>query len=201
MCLHVSCIYGCGVCIAAALWQARVHIEEFVGPVCARARLNAQRNIQKDVLQANYTFFGEVKIQGFFSLCHWPWFPPLVCVILQPEWKQESQLHYGGKVLGRGFPQGSCWEGRNWERSPDLLTINNCWHSLSIALWARNCHLFVLHSRLGLWKAHSAEHMFVEWKSEWAPPLGGRTALPLSEMPFLMVLTWPAPSCHLLIYF
>lgn len=53
-----------------------MHIEEFVGPVCARARLNAQRNIQKDVLQANYTFFEEVKIQAFLSLCTGLDFPP-----------------------------------------------------------------------------------------------------------------------------
>lgn len=84
----------------------------------------------------------------------------------------------------RYFPRGSPLRREESERSPNLLTINNCWCSLSISPCTRNyagCfHVSSLFFTRGcLWKVHTAEHMFVEWKSEWVhyPAPGALTAL------------------------
>lgn len=102
----------------------------------------------------------------------------------------------------RCFPRGSRWEGRN-RRDPQIYSPA----IIANIHWAFHrgpgtvISLFFAHGCVcGRCTVLSTCLLNEKVSESLIPLLGARTALPLPAMPFLMVLTWPAPSCHLFIY-
>lgn len=93
---------------------------------CVCTHLNAQRNIQKDVLQANYTFFEKVKIQVFLFLCTGLYFPPWYASSYNQNKNKKANFTMEGRSWAEVFSSGKPLRRKESERSPNLLTSNNC---------------------------------------------------------------------------